>query len=417
MLESLDKVSAELKSSQEVLTSESVSILRDFEIFLDFIAANELTASGKNELLPLNSLSDLNALLTKPFDIALKRPVQKSFANINGLFLLARTSGLLILQKDGNITKFAVEPEALKLWQSLNQTERYFTLVETWIVRSSVGTIGEHDGHFNDSLMNLVYLYDRIKEKGLKFKDDKAFFEQSLSYFGLHNIALAEMCGWLEIKHGAGEKGKNWIIKQIKYTDFGLACLALLRENFKKIIYTWRDADTDEEAEIDKNDFNFLQPVFQPYFPKWKHIFRLPEAETVSGIYIFKVSLDKSVWRRIAVSSDDVLDDLHDAIQAAFDFDNDHLYEFSFRNRFGKKQRVPHPMCEEEFSTDEFKIEELPLRIGETMKYVFDFGDNWQFKAELEEIQPPNPKFKHAEILEEHGKAPEQYPEWDDEEW
>lgn len=403
---------------QTIDENQSISILRNFETFLDFVAVNDLKTAGKNELLPLNSLRDLNALLTKPFDIALKRPVQKSFANINGLFLLARTSGLLILQKDDDITKFVVEPELLKLWQSLNPTERYFTLLEAWIIRSSVETIGERDGFFNDTLMNLVRLFDRIKVKGLKFKDDKSFFEHSLPYVGLHNVALAEMFGWLEIKHGTGEAGKNWIIKQIKYTDFGLACVAFLHENFKKLGFDWMDDDADEETKMDETAFNLLQPIFQPYFPEWQTIYRLPQRETNSGIFIFKVSLGKAVRRRIAISSDEVLDDLHDAIQAAFNFDNDHLYEFSFRNQFGKKQRVPHPMCEEEFSTDEFKIkiEELPLRIGETMKYVFDFGDNWQFDVELEEIEPPNPKFKGAEILESHGKAPEQYPDWDDEE-
>jgi hypothetical protein len=77
-------------------------------------------------------------------------------------------------------------------------------------------------------------------------------------------------------------------------------------------------------------------------------------------------------------------------------------------------QRVVHPICEEEFSTDEFKIENLPLRISEKMEYVFDFGDNWQFTVELEEIQPQNPKFKKAKILEKHGESPEQYPSWED---
>ena len=72
-------------------------------------------------------------------------------------------------------------------------------------------------------------------------------------------------------------------------------------------------------------------------------------------------------------------------------------------------------MCEEEFSTDEFEIKNLPLRIGEKMEYLFDFGDHWQFTIELEAVEPPNPKFKRAKIIESHGKAPEQYPDWEDE--
>ena len=38
------------------------------------------------------------------------------------------------------------------------------------------------------------------------------------------------------------------------------------------------------------------------------------------------------------------------------------------------------------------------------MRYVFDFGDNWQFKVELESIDPPNRTMKHPKIIESHGK-------------
>ena len=401
--------------AQTIDENQPTAILRDFEAFLKFVAANKLEASGKNELLPLKCLRELNAVLTKPFEIALQRPVQKSFANINGLFLLARASGLLVLQRNDKTVEFVIDPEALKIWQSLNPTGRYFTLVESWIVRGSGELIGERrSGLFDSPLYNLSQLYEKIKDKNLKFKDDKSFFEQSLPYLGLHNIALAEMFGWLEIKHGAGETGKSWIIEQIKFTDFGAASVALLLNNFKALDLDWKNAAVITGSEFDENAFNLLQPTFQPYFPEWQNSFRLPQTETPNGIFVFKVSLDKKTWRRIAVPSGDVLDDLHDAIQKAFEFDNDHLYEFSFRNRFGITQRVPHPMCEEEFSTDEFEIKNLPLRIGEKMEYVFDFGDHWQFTVELEKIEPPNPKFKKAKILESHGKAPEQYPDWED---
>ena len=400
---------------QTIDENQPATILRDFETFLNFVAANNLEASGKNELLPLKSLRELNALLTKPFEIALQRPVQKSFANINGLFLLARAGGLLILQKDDKTAKFVIDPEALKIWQSLNPTERYFTLVETWIVRGSAELIGEHHrGMFGNPLYCLVRLFEDLASKGSNVKENKFFQDSGFLLYGSHNIALAEMFGWLEIKHGAGETGKSWIIEQIKHTDFGAASLALLQDNFKTLDFDWKNAAAIKDAEFDENAFNLLQPTFQPYFPNWRNVYRLPTTKAKDGIFVFKVSLGKKIWRRIAVSSNDVLDDLHDAIQAAFEFDNDHLYQFSFRNRFGITQRVVHPMCEEEFSTDEFKIENLPLRIGDEMEYVFDFGDYWQFAVELEEIQPPNPKFKKAKILEKHGKSPEQYPNWED---
>lgn len=47
-----------------------------------------------------------------------------------------------------------------------------------------------------------------------------------------------------------------------------------------------------------------------------------------SGIYNFKISLLKAVWRKISVSHMHTLDNLHKAIQIAFCFDDDHLYAF-----------------------------------------------------------------------------------------
>ena len=322
--------------------------------------------------------------------------------------------GLLILQRSGKATKFAIDREALKFWQNLNLVERYFTLVETWIVRSSTELVGERSHLFNSPLYSLKRLFDDLESKGSNVKDNKFFQDSGFMLYGAHNIALAEMFGWLEIKHGAGEKGKSWVIEKIKKTNFGAAMLFKLLEAYETLNFDWKNAAEIEDTEFDENAFNLLQPVFQPYFSNWQNVFRLPQVETANGIFVFKVSLDKKTWRRFAISSKDVLDDLHDAIQKAFRFDNDHLYEFSFHNRFGTTQRVVHPMCEEEFSTDKFEIKDLPLRIGEKMEYVFDFGDNWQFTVELDDIQPPNPKFKKAKILESHGKSPEQYPDWED---
>jgi hypothetical protein len=48
------------------------------------------------------------------------------------------------------------------------------------------------------------------------------------------------------------------------------------------------------------------------------------------------------------------------------------------------------------------------------MRFVYDFGDNWRFKIELERIDPPNAKIKKPRVLESHGKAPQQYRDWND---
>jgi hypothetical protein len=95
-------------------------------------------------------------------------------------------------------------------------------------------------------------------------------------------------------------------------------------------------------------------------------------------------------------------------------FDHDHLYQFTYRDRFGAAVEVSHPYTEEPPMTDEVKVGQLPLQPGDTLKFLFDFGDNWRFNLELERIDPPDPKIKRPRILDQHGRAPQQYPRWDD---
>ena len=117
--------------------------------------------------------------------------------------------------------------------------------------------------------------------------------------------------------------------------------------------------------------------------------------------------------RRIAIPAALTLSDLASEILGAFDFDHDHLHCFEYKDRFGLIARVNHPYMDESPFTDEVKVGEVQLQPGEAMRYVFDFGDNWQFKVELESIDPPNRAMKHPEVIESHGKAPQQYRDWD----
>ncbi|MEW6382187.1 MAG: hypothetical protein AB1611_21690 [bacterium] len=64
---------------------------------------------------------------------------------------------------------------------------------------------------------------------------------------------------------------------------------------------------------------------------------------------------------------------------------------------------------------DDVLIGEIGLKPNTTMTYLYDFGDNWQFEVKLERIDPPDPQIEKPVILEAHGKAPEQYPSWDEE--
>ncbi|MGO9812649.1 MAG: IS1096 element passenger TnpR family protein [Isosphaeraceae bacterium] len=56
---------------------------------------------------------------------------------------------------------------------------------------------------------------------------------------------------------------------------------------------------------------------------------------------------------------------------------------------------------------------ELPPQPGESMKLLYDFGDSWLFTIKLERVESPGAKVKAPRILESHGTAPAQYPDWE----
>src|SRR5690554_4555957 len=88
------------------------------------------------------------------------------------------------------------------------------------------------------------------------------------------------------------------------------------------------DVKDREENETEKEEslFTKLQSVFPKGKLNKKFINKEREAQIVEGSYLFKVMLEKECWRTIQLSGSHTLLDLHELIQRAFDFDDDHMY-------------------------------------------------------------------------------------------
>jgi hypothetical protein len=46
------------------------------------------------------------------------------------------------------------------------------------------------------------------------------------------------------------------------------------------------------------------------------------------------------------------------------------------------------------------------------MVFHFDFGDDWRFDVTLEQVNPADESIQEPRVLDQHGKAPEQYASW-----
>ncbi len=143
-----------------------------------------------------------------------------------------------------------------------------------------------------------------------------------------------------------------------------------------------------------------------------------PDPLADARIYLFKVTylLADDVWFLVEMPSDQTLNDLHRAIQAAAEFDNDHMYSFYLSSRAWDQ--------ETEYSTRESRhssrtrVRELPLRLKQRFLYIFDFGDEHRFEVQLIGAGPADGPSGSWRIVERHGTMPPQYgPADGDEEW
>lgn len=144
-----------------------------------------------------------------------------------------------------------------------------------------------------------------------------------------------------------------------------------------------------------------------------------PSHETVYSdeplTYKISVSAGSGCYRHIEMSANSTLEDLHNAIQWAFDFDNDHAYAFFMDNDAWSNNGYycdgidEHSPLAGEHTLFEVLEEKKPFL------YLFDFGDEWRFQCRLLSVKEK--ECKEATIVRSVGQAPEQYPDYDDEDF
>jgi Plasmid pRiA4b ORF-3-like protein len=137
------------------------------------------------------------------------------------------------------------------------------------------------------------------------------------------------------------------------------------------------------------------------------------------AVLIFDAALldADAVSARVAVSEDQELTALHDAVQQAFDWDDGHLYSFWLDGEFWGDEDTeytrPDSDAEPGQCTADVAIETLDLTDGAKIAYLFDFGDSWHVSLVLRERADPDGG-TYPRVLERTGTAPPQYPDYDD---
>jgi hypothetical protein len=419
----------------QVITADRPgSVLRDFGMLLEFLGTDGIEAAGKYNLIAIKSIAELDERLTRPLRLKLKRPQIRSHPYIQGLNLLLRASGLGRVDRTGPKARLVLDPEMRMQWDALNPTERYFNLLEAWLRLGRAEMVKQQGSSRGGLLFPCVQAWQHTPPSGNSYRGRKP---REVYLLGIgrdfYLLALMDLFGLLAVELPRGAV-TTWAPAGLTHTPFGDAFFNVVSSRIDVLLGNdsilgleerqggdeydeVEPVDEDDEAEDyegapEMPSIGAWQPLFQSFFPEWRNNLIFVAPELGGGTRVFKVSLDK-VWRRIAMPADATLDDLVSWILDSVHFDHDHLYEFIFRDSLGRTVTAAHPAADGDCASD-MLIGKLPLEPGQSMELLYDFGDCWRFTVTLERIEPIGARGKAPSIRERHGRAPEQYPQWDE---
>jgi hypothetical protein len=127
--------------------------------------------------------------------------------------------------------------------------------------------------------------------------------------------------------------------------------------------------------------------------------------KTFEKVYQLKLSMrgiTPQIWRRIQVPDNYTFLDLHNAIQAAMNWEDYHLHEFEMKNpKIGELERIGAKGDDYEgfgmplVPENKAKISKYFTLENKAALYTYDFGDNWEVKVRLEKILPRNEEIEY----------------------
>ncbi len=429
--------------------TEPTPILKDFATFIQYLKTHRIVLTKVNEFISGKDLFELNREMTHPQRNTVERTTQ-NFYPLFHLFYHLVLGGKLF-EKVSETNRIVLKTtERLQLYKDLKPTEKYFFLLETFWMDTDWEKL--QGGYFGRSpLKKVSIILESFSEmtpgKKILLKDDMRvpiydleYFFRYFSYFGFWEITPVKALTTLDYPE------RTFMAESITPTVFGVTIAPIL--NKTRDLLEWNLPHRRKLGEYrpvpgspvpGEDIYAFLSgekkrkkskstvkvkkgkpgdPFFLPFVQlvaggELQKTLPREEPMFMDGTYVFKVSLKKSVWRRIELSSDHMLLDLHSSIQSAYDFDDDHLYSFFMDGKLWSYEKFTSPYDDEGPHVDEVRIGELGLTVGQNILYLFDYGDMWRFRVELEEIRTEGSKPGKPKIIESKGKSPEQYEFYD----
>lgn len=118
---------------------------------------------------------------------------------------------------------------------------------------------------------------------------------------------------------------------------------------------------------------------------------RIKAAPKILQLHIELRGTKPKVWRRVLVPETITLQKLHWVIQAAFGWGHAHLHEFIAGD--GERYGTPDPDYDDPGSVSSENTRLTTALRRSTLSYVYDFGDDWVHRIQVEKTLPGDPLF------------------------
>lgn len=388
------------------------NFLADFDKFVEYLYTRDVTLEKATDHISMEFLFEMNEMMSiKQQDVTYKS-TQLSYPMFHLFYNLVVESKLFVVSKIKGDKLVLKHTERLEMFKKLNELEKYIYLLEIlWVdcdfkkfkfqsyCSLNVFTVDIKLGEFLEKEVNKPIVIDEFT---INISTILLYF----SYFGVMDVVEdVEM----KLRYNTS---KGFIIKEVILTPVGKKIINIL--NKKRNLEEWNISHRKEygewKIELEEDFFIPFKGIFEDVLlektlPRRKIQFK-------DGIYTFQASLDNDTLSKIQLSAHDTLQDLHNLIQKAFQFDNDHMYSFFMDGEPWSKNEFKSPFGNGGPNAKEAKIGELELIEKQNFLYIFDYANAWKFNIEVIKIENEDNKEFKSKIIEIKGKPPQQYPDY-----
>lgn len=126
---------------------------------------------------------------------------------------------------------------------------------------------------------------------------------------------------------------------------------------------------------------------------------------------LLKISLNRmkpAAWRKVEVPSNISLEHLHNVIQAAFGWYDEHLHKFMVGDDDIEPKGKGYAF-DADYDAWKVSLEEVLPTVESSIKYLYDFGANWVHTIKLESFEDYAENEKHlVRMTDGRGACPEE---------